>query len=170
MKMRLTLWLAAGALVLCASACGRGGKDISEVQRKEAALLVSEAEFAITLRDWARAEAALGKAVDLCPDTGPYWVSLGSVRMRLSNRDGARAAYRSALKAYQDEADADEEDVEPWVQQAYVLALLGRVDEGRALLAKTTKRFPENRALRSFVEGKQFEGMLADPKFKEMAL
>ncbi|MEX2044692.1 MAG: hypothetical protein WD941_05010 [Opitutus sp.] len=166
--MRLTLGLAACGLVLCASACG-GRKDITDVKRREAALLVSEAEFAITLRDWARAEPVLSKAVELCPDTGPYWVSLGSVRMRLSNRDGARAAYRGALKAYQEEADADEEDVEPWVQQAYVLALLGRVDEGRTLLEKTARRFPESRTLRSFVEGKQFDAMLANPKFKEMA-
>jgi Flp pilus assembly protein TadD len=170
MKLRLTVWLVASGLVFGANGCGAKRQEVTERQRKEAAHLVSEADFAMTLRDWARAEGVLAKAVELAPDTGQYWVSLGSTRMRLSNRAGARAAYQGALQAFQDEAKANESDLEPWMQQVYVLALLGRRDDARALLQKVARRFPESRSLRSFVEGKKFDAMLADPEFTKMAL
>ncbi len=168
MKRRLSVWLTAGILVFGASACGR--REISEHQRKQAEHLASEADFAMTLRDWARAESVLAQVVELAPDNGAYWISLGSMRMRLGNRDGARAAYRDALKAFEAESKEAEAGADPWMQQVYVLALLGRHDDARAMLEKTARRFPESRTVRGFIEGKRLEAMLQDPKFKELAL
>lgn len=145
-------------------------KEITEFQRKEAALLVSEAQFAMSLRNWAEAEAALTKVVEKVPDNGTYWVSLGAMRVRLGKRGEAKSAYEGALKAFEAEAKEDKADPEPWLQQVYVLALLGRTDAGRTMLDKTAKQFPEHRNVKLFVEGKQFDRMLTDPKFKEMAL
>ena len=124
----------------------------------------------MSLRNWAEAEAALTKGVSLCPDTGAYWVSLGSMRMKLGKRDGAKAAYKSALRAFETQAEKNKADAGAWLQQVYVLALLGRTEDARTLLDKAGKRFPEQRNVRLFIEGKQFDGMLADPKFKDNAL
>ncbi len=67
-------------------------------------------------------------------------------------------------------AKADAKDPKPWLQQIYVLALLGRTEDARAVLAKTQKKFPDDRAVRVFSEGKQIDKMTADPRFKEIGL
>ena len=162
--------LATIATLVFAGGCSRRSKEITSLQRKEAAQAVSEAQFALTLRDYARAEAELAKAVAACPDNGDYWVSLGSARVRLGQRDGAKAAYKSALAAYEDAAARNAKDEQAVVQQMTVLALLGRVDDARALLAKLPGRFPDSRNIRVFIERKQLDAMLADPKFKEISL
>ena len=164
--------MAAVMLALAGAGCGGKKQEITELQRKEADHLVAEADFAMNMRDWARAEGVLAKATSLVPDNGVYWTSLGAMRVRLGNKAGAKDAYLSALKAYEAEAAADKtkSDVEPWLKQVYVLALLGRVSDGRALLDKINQKFPGHRNVRAFVEGKQFDAMLADPLFKQAAL
>jgi len=159
------------AALLAGAGCKPKPKPITDLQRKEADHLVAEAGFAMNLRDWARAEGLLAKAVQFTPDTGVYWISLGSMRMRLGNKPGAKIAYEGALKAYADAAKVDtRKEVEPWLKQVQVLALLGRIDDARAMLEKTDKRFPTNRNVRAFVDGKQFDQMIADPIFKQGAL
>ncbi len=169
---RAVTGLLALGLALGAMGCGAKKKEITELQRKEADFLVADANFAMNMRDWARAESGLTKATGLVPDNGVYWTSLGSMRVRLGNKSGAKQAYLGALKAYENAAAADKTkaDVEPWLKQVYVLALLGRVEEGRALLGKIGGRFPGNRNVRVFIEGKQFDTMIADPLFKQAAL
>jgi len=150
--------------------CKPKPKDISSLQRKEAAQHVSEAQFALTLRDYARAEDELAKAAKACPDNGDYWMNLGSVRMHLGQRDGAKAAYKSALSAFEDAAALAPKDVQSVLKQISVLALLGRTDDARALVGKLQDRFPDDRDARVFVEQKQLDHLLADPGFKEAAL
>jgi Flp pilus assembly protein TadD len=166
--------VAMGGLVAWAmfagAGCGPKTREITDLQRKEAAHLASDAQFALTVRDFSRAETSLARAVELTPDDGALWVSLGATRVRQGNRDGAKVAYEGALRAYEDEAKETRTDSEPWLKQVYVLSLLGRTDEARKRLEKAAKQFPESRNVRLFVEGKQLERMLADPKFKEMAL
>jgi tetratricopeptide (TPR) repeat protein len=158
------------ALALVLAGCGK--KEVSELARKQADHFAAEAEFAITLRDWARAEGLLAQAAALVPGNGVVWTNLGSVRVRLNNKSAAREAYLKALKAYEDEAAADKAkaDPEPWLKQVYVLALLGRTNDARALLEKTARQFPGHRNVKAFVERKQFDAMLADPNFKQAAL
>ena len=169
--MKRSLFLLAAVLVLGATACKPKVKtsEITSLQRKEAATLVSEAEFAMQIRDLPRAEGLFAKAVALCPDDGKYWVDLGSLRVRLGNKDTARAAYKSALSAYEALA-ATGKDSQPWLQQVYVLALLGRPDDARAMLERAQKKFPDDRDVRAFVENKQLDQMIAHPRFKEIAL
>jgi tetratricopeptide (TPR) repeat protein len=170
--MRFCLLLAAVATLVGQAGCGAKKKEITDLERKQAALLASEAQFAMNLRNWAEAEAALAKVVEKVPDTGAYWVSLGAMRIRLGKRGEAKSAYEGALRAFEAEAQAKETkaDPEPWLQQVYVLGLLGRTDAARTMLDKTAKQFPDHRNVKLFVEGKQFDQMLADPRFKEMAL
>lgn len=169
MKTRVFLLLT-GIGLLLAGGCKPSGKEVTSLQRKEAATLVSEAEFAVQLKDYARAEGLLAKAADLAPDTGRYWVDLGAMRVRLGKKDLARAAYKAGLAAYEAAAKEDPKDPQPVLQQVYVLSLLGRVDEARAVLAKGLKQFPDERAVKGFAEGKQIDKMVADPRFKEIAL
>lgn len=150
--------------------CGRRGKEITSLQRKEAASLASEADFAMTLRDLPRTEALLSKVVALCPDTGEYWANLGAVRMRLGDREKAKSAYQSALAAYKDAAKLEPKNTEVILQQVYMLALLGRVDEARKLVEQTQKKFPEDRFIREFVQEKQLDRMLTERTFKEVSL
>jgi tetratricopeptide (TPR) repeat protein len=163
----------AALMVALATGCGGQKKKASEItslQRKEAANLASEAQFALTLRDHARAEGLFLKAAELCPDTGEYWLILGQTRMKLSQKDGARTAYKQALDAFEAEAKAKPTEPQPVLQQVTTLALLGRYDEARALIGKLPTLFPDNRAVRSYGDNKTLDRMLADPKFKELAL
>ncbi len=165
-KITLVLVVVAFALVACKP---RRPAEITPRQRMEAAQLASEAQFAITLKDWARAERLLTEAVKIVPDPA-YWITLGTMRARLKNRDGAKNAYRSAIKMCEALAAAHPTDVEPWLKEAYALALLGQVKEGRAVIDKAVKRFPDDRKLRGFVDSKQFDAMIASPEFKEISL
>lgn len=169
MKTHVLMILAVMAL-LVSGGCSPSSKEITSLQRKEAASLVSEAQFALQLKDFARAEGLLAKATVLCPDSGKYWVDLGSIRVRLKQKEAARVAYKSGLQAYEMAAKKDATDPGSVLQKVYVLALLGRVDEARAELAQALKRFPEHRSVKSFNDGKQLDKMLADPRFKEIAL
>jgi Flp pilus assembly protein TadD len=171
MKLQRAVALSLAVFVLGGAAgCGKRKTEITSLQRKEAANLISEAQFALTLRDQARAEGLLTKAAETCPDTGEYWLLLGQTRMKLGQKDGARTAYKRALEAFDDEAKAKKTDPQPVLQQITVLALLGRIDDAKASIEKLPARFPGNRSIRSFTDGKVLDRMLADPKFKELAL
>ncbi|MBI5768199.1 MAG: hypothetical protein HZA93_10415 [Verrucomicrobia bacterium] len=168
-RSQRVLFLIIAAMALSGSACSRSkSKEITSLQRKEAASLVSEAQFAVQMRDLPRAEGLYAKATALCPDDGKYWVDLGALRARMGNKRAARDAYQSALAAY--ETVKEEEVAQALMQQVYVLALLGREKDARAVLAKAQKKFPDHRAVKGFSAGGQFEKMLADPRFKEIAL
>jgi tetratricopeptide (TPR) repeat protein len=168
MKRILLITLAAAAVAL--AGCGKPkAKEITSLQRKEAATLVGDADFASTLRDHAKAEGLLAKAVALCPDNGEYWLSLGATRARLKQRDGAKTAYQGALAAYEADAKKAPKEAQPVLQQIYALALLGRTSDARALLEKAKKLFPTDHAVKAFAGG-QFEQAIASGAFKEVAL
>jgi Flp pilus assembly protein TadD len=161
---RLALVLAAGMLL-----AGCRAKEITEIDRAEAANAVSEAEFAVTMKDWVRAESQYAKAVGICPDQGETWVGLGVVRMRLHNSDGAKSAYKSALSAYSDAMDKDPKDTLPVIRSASILVILGRVDDARTLVDKAYAKNPEDRRLRNFIEVKGLDRIAADPGLKEIS-
>lgn len=157
------------ALVL-SSLTGCGRKEITALQRKEAANLASEAQFASTVRDFARAEGLYTKAAELCPDNGEYWVVLGVTRKRLKDNSGAKKAYEKAVDAYGDAYKADDKHPEVLLHKAYVQALLGKFDDARSTLEKARKNHPDNRDIKGFVETKQLDKLINDPSFKELAI
>jgi tetratricopeptide (TPR) repeat protein len=169
LRKPMGLAVSLGALALLAG-CGPKRKEVSDRERKEAAHLASEAQFALSLKDYARTESLLAKAVELTPDAAPLWISLGSARVRQGKKDTAKIAYLGALKAYELEIAEKPEHAESWLKKVYVLALLGRTDEARGFLEKTAKKFPDTRNVKQFVDAKQFDRMLADPIFKDIAL
>lgn len=163
--------IAVAAALLLGAGCKPRAKEITSLQRREAASLASEAQFALSVRDVARAEATYARAAALCPDWGDYWLELGRCRVKLGNRGAAKDAYKSALAAYEADAKRDAANRGPaLLRQIYVLALLGRADDARAVLAKALKNDPGNRGLREFAEAKQLDELLASAEFKAAAL
>lgn len=160
---------ALGALLLLLVAGCSAPKEPTERDRKEAAFLISEAQFALTVREWSRAEGLLVKATGLVPD-GDAWLSLGAVRMRLNNRLGAKDAYQSALKAFEQETARNNQVSEPWLKQAFVLGLLGRKSDSQAMIAKAAKIFPNDPKVRALTDPQEFERMFSTQNFKDMAL
>lgn len=167
MKLRVVVLF---ALPLLLVGCKPKPKEIPTVQRKEAATLVSEAQFAMTMRDFARAEPLLERAAKLCPDTGDYWLSLGAARRRQGNKSGAKAAFESGLQAFKDAYKIDATQSDALLKQIYVLALLGRPDEARRTLEKARKNTPDDPAIRTFAERNELDQLLQDASFKEVAL
>jgi Flp pilus assembly protein TadD len=164
MRVRLALVLAAMLVV-----AGCRAKQITKLERDEAANDVSDANFAVTIRDWARAEGMYAKAAALCPDEGDVWMNLGIVRMRMHNSGDARSAYKSALSAYVDSYRANPANSATVLRRAYVLAVLGRADDARAVVAAAAAKAPDDRRLQGFVEAKGVDKMLADPALKEIS-
>lgn len=165
--MRRFAFLLLGVVAGLVAGCAK--KEITGLQRKEAAALVSEGSFAMSIRDYARAEGNFAKATELCPDTSEYFVGLGTARRRMDNRAGARKAFESALDASRDAYKHNPKNAQLILQQAYLLALLGRVDDARAALEKARANHPDDRAVRAFIDGNQLSRLLADPAFKELA-
>ena len=158
MTSRLALVLAAVVVL-----AGCRARQITSLERKEAANVISEAQFAVTMKDWARAEGLYAHASELCPDEGETWVGLGVARMRLNNREGAKSAYKSAVSAYRDAIKAKPTDTTPVVRCASVLVILGRAEEARSLVDKAYAANPNDRYLRNFVEMKGMDRIIADP-------
>ena len=161
-------FLLLGLTAVFVAGCGR--KEVTSLQRKQAASLVSEADFALSVRDYPRAEGLLTQAVAACPDTPDYWLKLGAVRRRLGNRAGAKAAYEEILDLAKANFKRNAKDTQPLLQQIYALALLGRMDDARAVLEKAKKHHPDDRNIRKFVEDGSLDHLPDDPAFKDMAL
>jgi tetratricopeptide (TPR) repeat protein len=164
MTSRLALVL---AVALALSGCR--AKEISSTDRKEAANIISEAEFAVAMKDWPRAEGLYVKATALCPDQGESWVALGVIRMRLHNPGGAKDAYKSALSAYTDDIKRDPTNTFPVVKSASILVILGRMDDARSLIDRAYAKNPDDRRLKDFVELKALDKMAVDPALKEVS-
>jgi Flp pilus assembly protein TadD len=164
MKLRL-VGVAAAALALA----GCRAKEISPHDRELAANDLSEAQFALTLKDWPRAEGLFAHAAGLCPDDGTIWENLGVVRMREQNPRGARDAYKSALAAFKDAYKRRPEDSSPLLGAASVLVILGRADDARSLVNDAAARHPEDRRLRAFVEAGGVDKLVARPGLKEIS-
>jgi tetratricopeptide (TPR) repeat protein len=162
-------FLGAALILALVAGCGSGHKEPTEKELKEAALYASEGQFALSIKEWPRAEGLFLKATQTAPE-GDYFLSLGVARLRLGKRSDAKAAYELAVRAFARDAARQPTLVDPWLRQAYALALLGRTDESRALLAKAAKNFPNDARVRALVDPKGFEQMIAAPNFKEMAL
>jgi Flp pilus assembly protein TadD len=163
MTQRLALVLAAAVVI-----AGCKPREITKLERDEAANIVSEAEFAVTLKDWPRAEGLYAKATALCPDSGETWVRLGVVRVHMHDSGGARDAYKSALSAFKDDFKKDPTNSSAIIRGATVLVILGRADDARSLVAKAYSDHPDDRRLRNFTEMKGVDKIVADPSLKEV--
>ena len=166
---RFKFFLSGALLLALAAGCGAKRKVPTEREQKQAALYASEGQFALNMKQWPRAEELYGKAAEASPE-GNYFLSLGVARLRQNKRSEAKAAYEQAVRAFADDAVRAPNYSEAWLRQAFVLAVLGRMDDSRAILAKAAKLFPNDSKVRALADPKGFEQMIAAPNFKEVAL
>jgi tetratricopeptide (TPR) repeat protein len=149
--------------------CGKP-KEVSAVARAEAVHLATEAQTHALLRDYAKAEEALARAVELDPEVSVYWETLGMNRARNGDKTGARKAYKRSLEIEETSAKKTPADVEAQLRQIRPLLLLGRVDEARKLLEKIAKDHAQDARPRQLIEAGAIDTLLADSKFKDVML
>jgi Flp pilus assembly protein TadD len=163
MRHRAALVMAA---VLALAGCR--AKQPTQLERDEAANDASDADFAVTIKDWGRAEGQYAKAAELCPDEGDVWMNLGITRMRLHRPDDARTAYKSALRAYKQDIKLNPGNSATVLREAYVLTVLGRPEEARKVVADAHDRDPTDSRIQGFIDANGEDKMLADPAVREI--
>lgn len=148
--------------------CGRK-VEVTPLQRKQAAALVSEAEFALTVRDFARAEKLLVEATDIVSDNGGYWVMLGNLAKRNRHHDLAKKAYTAGSKAFAAAYKAESTSGMLLMRQMYCEALLGHHDQAKMIIQQARAKHPTEPEIKAFDDA-AYDRMLANPNFKELAL
>jgi tetratricopeptide (TPR) repeat protein len=144
--------------------------EVSKIARAEAANLSSEADFALQMKDYPRAEKALSRAVELDPQVLVYWFNLGISRRKSGNVDGARTAYQKALRICEDQGSKNPKDGNIILARVRVLVLMNKADEARKFLEKARNDLPNDREIQSFWSSKAIDQMVADPQLKPFIL
>jgi len=157
------------AVFLLATGCSKKIEEVSTAVKAETAMLISEAQFASSIREHARAEELIERAIKLREDVPEYWVSLGMARRQQDDKSGARKAYEKALGIHAANYKKTK-DPEQVGHQAFVLGLLGRSEEGLKLLAKGIKEHPENTELKKMSEPRGLPNTFKSSRFKELAI
>lgn len=156
--------------VLFVGGCSKGKpKEVPESVKHEAAVLVSEAQFAMQIREYARAEELVRRALKLREDMPEYWVSLGMALRKKDDKAGARKAYEKALDLHADRYEA-EKTPEGLSQQAFVLALLGRTDEALKLLQKGLKEYPDSTTMKEMANPRGLPRTFRTDEFRGLML
>ena len=140
------------------------------MSRVEAANLSSEADFAMQMKDFARAEKALARAVQLDPRILVYWLDLGVSRRKQGNVEGARTAYQKALGICEEQYRQNAKDSNVILAQIRVLILLNKASDAKKLLEKARQDLPNDREIQSFWKAKMLDQMLVDPELKQYIL
>lgn len=132
-------------------------------------MLINEAQFAMSVREYSRAEELIRRSIKLNEDMPEYWVSLGMALRRQDKNDEARKAYKQALELH---ADRFKETKRPEElgQQAFVLGLLGKVDDATKLMEKGLKEFPDSDLMKRMAAPTGLQSTFKTEKFKELAL
>lgn len=167
--MKRLLLILSCAAVLFSAGCSKKPKEVPAAVKAEAASLASEAQFAMQIREYARAEELFQRALKLRDDVPEYWVSLGMARRKQDNVDGARKAYKEALELHTDLYKADHQP-EQLAQQAFVLALLGKTDEAIKLLDKGLRDHPDSAVMKKMADPRGLPRTFQSADFKALAL
>jgi tetratricopeptide (TPR) repeat protein len=165
---RITPVLICAGLLLSAG-CDKKPKEVSKAVKAEAEMLISEAQFASSIREFPRAQELVERAIKLRDDVPEYWVTLGMSLRKQDNLTGARKAYETALDLHKARYKA-EKNPEELGQQAFVLALLGRTDEALKVLEKGLKSHPDSAVLKKMADPRGLPATFKNEKFKELAL
>lgn len=168
--MKSLLMAALAALLLLGQGCKDKPKEVSTIARGQAAQDVSEAEFAMQIRDYTRAEGLLDKAVQLDPEIARYWLQLGAARKKLNNTSGAKKAYERARELLKAEYRRDKSSPAPLFAEIEVCILLGKPSDAKSVSEQMVKNHSEDIDVKNFVANHVLEKLLVDPNLKAMAL
>ena len=149
--------------------CSRKAKEISESAKAEAATFANEAQFAMTIREFSRAEELFQRAVKIHEDKPEYWVALGMARRKQENKDGARKAYKEALSIHVARYK-EEKKPEELAQQAFVTALLGKTDDALKLLEKGLQDHPDSALLKKMADPRGLPRTFKSEDFKNLSV
>ncbi len=164
-----TLYIAM-ALALAVSGCKDKPKEIPAIARAEAAQYVGEAEFAMQIRDYARAEGLFARAVELDSEQPRYWLHLGSARKHLNNISGARKAYERARELLQLQYRGDKSSPVPLFAEIQVCILLGKPDDAKNVYDRIVRDHGAEAEVKDFVERRLFDELVTDTNLKAMSL
>jgi tetratricopeptide (TPR) repeat protein len=167
--MKRLFTVVACVAVLVSAGCSKKQKEVPAALKAEAATLMSEAQFAMQIREYSRAEELTQRALKLRDDVPEYWVSLGMVRRKQDNKDGARKAYKHALEMHTDRYKADKKP-EELAQQAFVLGLLGKTDEAAKLLEKGLKEHPDSEIMKKMADPRGLQRTFKSAEFKDLSV
>jgi len=157
-------------VLLGTTSCRHKPKEVAPIARAEAAQNASEAEFAVQIRDYARAEQTLVKAVELDPTVPRYWKELGSARKHLGDVDGARKAYEKAFDTLRDEHNANPASAGPVLGEVEACVLLGKKDQAREILQKAAHDYPNDEQVKAIIANNVLDKIIADPAIQSSAL
>jgi tetratricopeptide (TPR) repeat protein len=157
------------AVVLFATGCSKKVEEVPTAVKAEAAMLMSEAQFASSIREHSRAEELIGRALKLREDVPEYWVALGMARRKQDNKDGARKAYEKAVGLHKARYKKDK-DPEELAHQAFVLALLGRTEDALKVLEQGVKDHPDSAAMKKMADPRGLPATFKTETFKELSL
>jgi Flp pilus assembly protein TadD len=166
---RCFAWVLIALVLPWWAGCKPRAAGLTPLQRKQAASLVSEADFAVTLKDLPRAEALYRQALELGPDVPGYWQNLGIIQRQQGNLKGARSAYQQALALYADAYKAGGK-TESLVQQVWLLSLLGRNADVEKLIRRAQADHPDDPVVRQLADPKKLDAMRHSPDFLAIAL
>ncbi|MFA5263244.1 MAG: hypothetical protein WC378_05415 [Opitutaceae bacterium] len=176
--MNRLILIVIGALSLAFVACSdrsagkaRPGqpKPVEKAVAAEAESLFNDAAFAMQVRDFARAEQDMNRAVDLRSDIPEWWELLGYSRKMLGKTGDTRSAYKKALALWEKRYD-EMGNVQVGIRHVYVLVLLDRLDEARSLVERLSRKHPDDAGLQAFIRNKGIDLMLADPEVQKKKL
>lgn len=157
------------AVALAITGCSKETPEVPKAVAAEAAVLAEEAKFAMSIREYARAQELLQRALKLHPDKPEYWVTLGMTQRRQDNTREARQSYEKALGMHQARYKKDARP-EELGQQAFVLALLGKTDEALKVLANGVKAHPDSPELKRQADPRGLPRTFQTAEFKALAL
>lgn len=155
--------------VLFSAGCSKKRKEVPDSVKAEAATLVSEAQFAMQIREYSRAEELIQKALKLRDDVPEYWVTLGMVRRKQDNKSGARKAYEEALELHTARFN-EEKSAEQLSQRAFVLGLLGKTPEALKLLEEGLKQFPDSAVMKKMADPRGLPRTFQTADFKSLSI
>ncbi len=177
MKSPYLIFALSALMSLCLSACGGSSakknpgqaKEVTTAVAAQANSFMSEAGFAVQIRDWARADETITKALDLRSDFPEWWELRGFAQKQLGKTGDARSSYKKALSLWEDYYK-ETKDVQFGMRQILALVLLDRVDEARSLLDTLSKKHATDSTLQQFIRSKGIDRMLTDPDIKQKKL
>lgn len=144
-------------------------KVVAKAVEAEAENMISDAMFAMQVRDYARAEKGFARAVELRPDVPDWWESLGAIRKMQGKTGDARSAYKKALALWEDYYD-ETSDPQFGMHKVVLLVILDKADEARSVVEKMGKKHPNDQALQTFIKNKGLERMIASPDMQARKL
>jgi len=158
--MKIALFISFLALVLFTS-CARATHDANDTRSQK---LAGDSAAAFNAKDYAKAQSLAEQATSVKPQFAEAWVEYGMASAQLGQTNRDREGYEHALALFQARRGQNPSDANQFIQQIFVLSLLGRNAEAAILLKQTRTEYPNDRSIaglaRNFDELKQDWGKM----------